>query len=156
MNGLRTAIRESLLLLTAATLLGFSYTAIAKKGLFAETGSASLPPPSPPMISLQEVQAIFHSGEAVFIDARHAYDYRLGHIKGAINIPLAEYERMNDIVRAIPKEKLIVVYCDGAECNSSIQFAVKLSSEGFTNVKIFFGGWREWEAEKLPTEKATL
>ena len=150
------AMREASLLALIAAVIGFSYTALAKKGIFAEAAPPSSPQPAPPVIQLGEARAIFDSGEAIFIDARHAFDYKLGHIKGAVNIPLAEYDRMKEAINAIPKEKTIVVYYDGAECNSSIQFAVKLSEEGFTNVKIFFGGWREWEGENLPTEKEQL
>jgi len=148
---LRRAAREASLLLLAAVILSFSYTALTGKGIFAETPTPSHS--SPPLIHLAEAQKIFESQGAIFIDARHSFDYRLGHIKGAINIPLAEYDQMKEAINAIPKEKEIVVYCDGAECNSSIQFAVKLSSEGFNSVKIFFGGWREWEAKSLPVEK---
>ena len=126
---------------------------MTEKGIFAEEVPSARPQPVLPLIHLDEATVLFHSGEALFIDARHAFDYRLGHIKGAINIPLAEYDRMKEAIDAIPKEKTIVVYCDGAECNSSIRFAVKLSEEGFGNVKIFFGGWREWDGKSLPTEK---
>ena len=150
---LRRAVREASLLLLVAALLGFGYTALTEKGIFADAAPSSPSQTAPPRIHLNQAQMMFNSGEAIFIDARHAFDYRFGHIKGAINIPLAEYDGMKEVINAIPKEKEIVVYCDGAECNSSIQFAVKLSREGFNNVKIFFGGWEEWEGANLPTEK---
>lgn len=150
---LRRAVREALLLVLIATVIGFGYTALTGKGIFAETVPSPPSLSSPPLIHLNEAKSIFDSGEAIFIDARHTFDYKMGHIKGAINIPLVEYDQMKTVINALPKEKTIVVYCDGAECNSSIQFAVKLSGEGFSNVKIFFGGWREWEEKNLPMEK---
>jgi 3-mercaptopyruvate sulfurtransferase SseA len=47
---------------------------------------------------------------------------------------------------------VLVAYCDGQECNSSINLALKLDSLGYSNVKIFFGGWREWTNSSQPTE----
>ncbi len=150
---LRRGVKEGSLLLLLAAVLGFGYTALTEKGMFAKAVPSPPSSSAPPLIHLHEAKAIFNSGEAIFIDARHVFDYKLGHIAGAINIPLVEYDRMKEAIDAIPKQKEIVVYCDGAECNSSIQFAVKLSGEGFSNVKIFFGGWEEWEAAHLPMEK---
>ena len=150
---LRRGVREASQLVLLAAVLGFGYTALTARGIFAETVPSPPPLSSPPLIHLNEAKSIYDSGEAIFIDARHTFDYKMGHVKGAINIPLVEYGGMKEVINAIPKEKMIVVYCDGAECNSSIQFAVKLSEEGFSNVKIFFGGWREWEEKNLPTER---
>jgi len=38
--------------------------------------------------------------------------------------------------------------------HSSIELSVKLAKDGFTNVKMLFGGWREWSASNLPIEKS--
>src|SRR3990172_4423485 len=103
---LRKAVREALLLLFFAAVIGFGYTAVAGKGIFAAADvPSSSPPLTPPVIHLHEAQILHNSGEAIFIDARHAFDYRLGHIKGAINIPLAEYDGMKEAINAIPKDK---------------------------------------------------
>ena len=151
---LRGAVREALFILGVSTVLGFSYTAITGKGLFAP------PPPPPPaadpapeFIDLQQALSLHASGSGIFVDARHSYDYRLGHIKGAINLPLNEFEANRNILGGLPTDRLLVVYCDGAECNSSINLAVRLDSAGYSAVKIFFGGWKEWEAAGGPVEK---
>jgi rhodanese-related sulfurtransferase len=150
---MKRAVREASILFFSAALLSFAYTFFTSKGIFSNTSPSASIPPSPPMIHISEAESLFNAGDALFIDARHSFDYRMGHIKGAINIPLAEYEQMKDVVNTLQKDKIIVVYCDGAQCNSSIQFAVRLSSDGFTRAKIFFGGWREWEERQLPMEK---
>jgi rhodanese-related sulfurtransferase len=157
LSRLRIALREAGLLLLAATALGFIYSASMKKGVF---GPSLTPPerrsvasaPAPVMIPLDTARSYFAAGDGLFVDARHEFDYKLGHIKGAINVPLSEYDARKSIFATVPKNKLIVVYCDGTECNSSIEFSAKLFADGFTDVKIFFGGWREWEAARLPTE----
>lgn len=159
MSRLRSAFREALMIVFAAAALGFIYTAATEKGIFANatgaTGRAANTGPNAPMvISSEEAKKFFEESGALFVDARHEFDFKLGHIKGAINIPLKDFDAHKEIIASIPKDKLIVVYCDGAECNSSIELAAKLHTLGFTNIKIFFGGWREWEAHHLPTEAA--
>jgi rhodanese-related sulfurtransferase len=154
---LRRALREAGALLLAATALGFVYSAAMQKGIFGPSlapaeGRSTSSLLAPVMIPLDSAKAYFAAGQALFVDARHEFDYRLGHIKGAVNVPLSEYDAKKYTLNAIPRGKPIVVYCDGAECNSSIEFSAKLFADGFADVKIFFGGWREWEAAHLPIE----
>ena len=157
MSRLRRASREAAGLLLAATALGFIYSAALEKGVFGPSLTtaaqrSATSPLAPVMIPLDTAESLFKAGGALFLDTRHEFDYRLGHIEGAINVPLSEYDAKKSVLGTVPKDKLIVVYCDGAECNSSIEFAAKLFSDGFTDVKIFFGGWREWQLAQLPTE----
>jgi rhodanese-related sulfurtransferase len=105
------------------------------------------------MVSRDEARSLFESGSAVFVDARHSFDFDLSHIKGAISVPLKDYDVKKAALDGIPKDRLIVVYCDGAECNSSIELSVKLMTDGYRNVRIFFGGWREWIDANLPIGK---
>ena len=105
------------------------------------------------MISRDEAWALFQTGIAVFVDARHDFDFKLGHIRGAINIPLKEYDERKSALSGASMDRVIVAYCDGAECNSSIELSVKLMRDGHRNVRIFFGGWSEWKAANLPAEK---
>lgn len=154
---MRQAIIEAILIAVTGTMLGLVYSASTETGLFARTGKP-LPTAdpiggkAPAMISLEEAKQIFESGKAVFIDARHEFDYKLGHIKGAMNVPLKEFETHKQSVVVYPIDQLLVSYCDGADCNSSIELAAKLHAIGFINVKIFYGGWREWQDNRLPTE----
>lgn len=154
---LRLAIREALLISVVATILGFAYAALSQKGIFSVhspspmllTSDAGL---SPEMIQIEEAQELFGSGTAVFIDTREEWDYRAGHIKGAVNIPLVEFDARIDSLKDLPGDKVLITYCDGTECSSSIEFANRLYSTGISNVKIFFGGWEEWKSSQLPVE----
>jgi rhodanese-related sulfurtransferase len=154
---MRQALREAGILLVIATALGIVYTASTQKGMFAN--APSLPPlktdgvSAPVMISRDQAQAYFEAGKAVFIDARHEFDYNLGHIKGAINIPLRMFEKKRSVLDSISKAQVLIAYCDGAECNSSIELSVILAKAGYSDVKIFFGGWSEWTASNLPIDK---
>lgn len=150
---MRRALREAGVLLFTAAALGFLYTAATEKGLFADANVPTSPlsgEHAPVLVPLKEARTYFESGEALFIDSRHEFDYKLGHIRGAMNLPLKEFGEKQELLPTMPKDKLLIVYCDGAECNSSIELSSKLFQSGYSNVKIFFGGWREWEAAGLP------
>lgn len=155
----KRAARESGIIICAAVLLGFSYTFLRGKGFFADTklpaaihsaNAGTAPTP----INLTEAQQLFQSKSVVFVDARHYFDFRRGHIPSAVNIALSEYDSSANAIAALPKDRAIIVYCDGSECNSSIKLAAKLYEHGFDGVRIFFGGWQEWTANKLPTESS--
>ena len=151
----RQALRESLLVILTASVLGFSYTALSEKGYFQQKKSSNrlrqLAALAPAMVSLEEAKVLYHSG-AVFLDARHPFEYRQGHIRAAVNIPIGDFEKKKDVLIKISQGKTLVTYCDGVECNSSIALAAKLHEAGYQNVKIFFSGWQDWTSNKLPTE----
>jgi rhodanese-related sulfurtransferase len=154
---LKKALREAVVLIVVAAALGFIYTAATEKGVFARDprskAASRTAADTPSMVSFAEARTLFDSTSTLFVDARHEFDFKLGHIKGAVNVPLAEYDVKKRALEGISRNRLIVAYCDGAGCNSSIELSVRLMKDGFTNVKIFFGGWREWADANLPTEK---
>ena len=155
MTNYRQAIRESAVIVCAAVFLGISYTLTTEKGFFSRS-TAKLEPvslgPPPASISLSEAKLLFESDKALFVDARHFFDYRRGHIRSAVNIPLTDFDNRGEMIASLPKDRIIVVYCDAAECNSSIELAAKLYERGFGGVRIFFGGWQDWTSNNLPTE----
>lgn len=141
----------------ASMVLGFVYTGATGKGMFGDAPYlrgpvAVLSDRAPAFIDYDEALALFESGEAVFLDSRHEYDYQRGHIKGAVNIPLKDLHEHQQLLDAIPRDRPVVTYCDGEECNSSIEMAMKLDSLGFSKIRIFFGGWRLWQAHQQPVE----
>jgi len=124
-----------------------------KQGFFSEKKPAfSSAAANIEMISLEKAKELHESQGALFVDARHDFEYKMGHIRGAINIALKEIDTHRIQLEIIPKERILIVYCDGAECNSSIELALKLMELKFTNVKVFFGGWQEWKANNLPID----
>ena len=152
------AIREVTFIVLAAILLSTAYNALLGKGIFGTPAehtpqATSVNEVPPTFITLEEAFAFYTASQGTFVDARHEYDYSLGHIKGAVNLPLKEFETHTGTYAGWPKDKMLIVYCDGAECNSSIELAKKFSAAGFTDVRIFFGGWTEWQMHDNPTEK---
>ena len=154
MNTHRQSIHEALLLIAAAIVLGFSYTFVTKQGFFSEKKPAhSAAAANLEMVSLEKAKELYETKSALFIDARHDFEYKMGHIHDAINIALKEIDTHRIRLEGIPKEKTLIVYCDGVECNSSIELALKLMELKFTTVRVFFGGWQEWKENNLPIDK---
>ena len=107
----------------------------------------------PPFISLDEAAAKFQLRNAIFIDARDPEDCEYGRIRGAVNLPYDYLEDYwNEVIPGLPKDKHNIIYCSGTECELSLFLARDMVYDGFEKVFIFYGGWREWERAKLPTE----
>lgn len=61
-----------------------------------------------PRITLEDAKSDFDAGNAIFVDSRPADSYKVEHVKGSINIPLADVDAK---YKNIPTNKKIIVYC---------------------------------------------
>ncbi len=149
----RRAIREALILTALAIVLSISYTLVTHRGFFAPPAASTPATSDIRRIDLSAARQAFEQRSALFIDSRHPFEFRLGHIAQAVNIPLAEFDTARSRLDGVSRDKFLIVYCDGSECNSSMDLSVKLMQTGFRNVHVFFGGWEEWTRAGYPTEK---
>ena len=103
------------------------------------------------VLSVDEAYEIYSSGkDCLFIDVRNEGEFKISHIKGAILIPVKEIEANLD---KIPKDKIIVVYCNGKGCNKSSTAAGILVQDGFKQVYSVGGlGIYEWINKGYPVE----
>jgi len=108
----------------------------------------------PPAISLSEAERSFQTKKVLFVDARLWEDFNSGHIAKAINLPYEEFkDNFSKVEKSLSSASELIIYCDGTECESSLFLARLLKDKGFQNIKIFFGGWKEWVQAGLPIEK---
>jgi hydroxyacylglutathione hydrolase len=82
--------------------------------------------------------------KALFIDARPHPKYLSGTIPSSINIPDTEIDKYIGQLATTAKDKEIIVFCGGWECEKSPIVAGHLKSQGFTNVKLYQAGEPEW------------
>lgn len=85
----------------------------------------------------------------VVVDARPRKVYEECHIPGAVSLPYRAISA--DTTRALPKDGVIVTYCDGVNCNASAKAALRLATLGFS-VKEMVGGLEYWRREGLPVD----
>lgn len=71
--------------------------------------------------------------EPIIIDVRETYEYKMGHVKGAINLPPAKLMRgLPSELADTPKDAPIILYClSGSRSGASIRI---LQQYGFTNL----------------------
>jgi len=108
--------------------------------------------PFPILIHLEEVEK--HRGkDAVIIDARLPESYAAGHIKGAVNIPFENLDPYQKVLSEIPKDTMLIVYCDGQDCDLSYDLSLYMIQHGYKRIFEYEDGWAEWSASGLPITK---
>jgi len=106
-------------------------------------------------ITLVEAKERFDNGTGFFVDARTGEEFLKGHILNAYSLPEEVFaERIDEVKITFPdsEEFAIIVYCGGEECDASTKLAEQLRQSGYTNVRVFFGGWNEWVRAGYPVE----
>jgi thiosulfate/3-mercaptopyruvate sulfurtransferase len=124
-------------------------------------------------LTTTEVRSLLGSEEVAFIDARAPAEYRgqqgnarrLGHIPGALNLPVAamtqpgsqrlrDGDELRELVRkaGVSRPRRLVCY-DGSGV-SAAKLAFVLTLLGYEDVAVYDGGWAEWgERLELPVER---
>jgi rhodanese-related sulfurtransferase len=123
-------------------------------------------------ISAEELKKLIESkANILVVDVQPKEAYKVGHIKGAINLPWAK-EIKGPI--NLPKNKELVIYCDCtheedstdifgqgmsnfdscASKDDSIDVAEQLMNKfGYKNIRVLEGGWSMWQRLGYPTDE---
>ncbi len=100
-------------------------------------------------VSRKELLKRSRAGAVTILDVRPADEYALGHLPGAVNIPLRALEsRLSELSRASE----IVAYCRGPYCVLSYEAVAALRKRGFSARRLE-DGFPEWRAAGLPFDK---
>jgi rhodanese-related sulfurtransferase len=87
----------------------------------------------------------------VLVDALSPMSFAASHLPGAINLtPGWVDERARRRIPDLDTE--IVVYCLGADCDSSIKVANRLIELGYRNIRHYTAGMNDWAEAGLPLE----
>ena len=99
-------------------------------------------------IASAELLARARRGQVTVLDVRPPEEYASGHLRGAINVPLADLERCLD---TLDPQQEIVAYCRGPYCVLAYDAVAQLRDRGF-KARRLEGGYPEWKLAGLPTE----
>ena len=100
-------------------------------------------------ITHAQFKTFLTAGPYYLIDARGAEKYAEGHIANAVNFYGGEAEaRIPDMLQQVPKDRVILIYCDGGECELSHHVADVLKRFAYGPIFIYTGGWAEWITKK--------
>ncbi|MDZ7624337.1 MAG: rhodanese-like domain-containing protein [Ignavibacteriaceae bacterium] len=108
----------------------------------------------PKAITLDQAYTLFNR-DVKFVDARDEADYLAGHITNSINIPFDDFDNHKQKLELLSKEKPMVIYCGGTDCDLSHLLGNLLFEQGYKQVYVFFGGWFDWLSANYPVEYPT-
>jgi rhodanese-related sulfurtransferase len=118
--------------------------------------ACALPPQQPadpfaavPRMSVTELKRLLGEGRVVIVDVRAAEAYDEGRLRGAVSMPLEDV-----VARAkeLPRDKMIVTYCDCPGEHSGSRAAVFIKHQGFEQVAVLTGGWDAWKEAGMTVE----
>jgi rhodanese-related sulfurtransferase len=135
--------------------VGLAYNALSPKGIPLKGGTeARLAQQGTRMLTLDEVRFYMDKPGTLVVDARSAEEYQLGHIPGALSLPLDNFDAIYPkLSPTLKKAKMVILYCGGGSCGTSEELAQKLSQMGFEeDLAIFSDGLPGWMRAKLPVQ----
>ena len=77
------------------------------------------------------------------------YKQKAGIIRPQANRLFSHVIQVEDL---ITYSNGFVVYCSDDDCGSSEDLAYQLQDQGFINIYLFKGGWKQWTESDLPIE----
>src|SRR6185437_2188449 len=101
-------------------------------------------------VSRDDLLARLQDGTVTVLDVRPEDEFAVGHLPGALNIPLAELERR---LGELPADREVIAYCRGPYCVLSFEAVAALRERGY-RVHRLEDGYPEWKAAGLPVETA--
>lgn len=99
-----------------------------------------------PKLQLAEARTFVDGADGMVIDARFPEDYRVGHIHNAINIPVdATDAQLGEVCHDWDRRRPLLLYCQSNKCQYAEKVAKRLVMQGFSDIRLFPGGWKEWQ-----------
>ena len=97
-------------------------------------------------VSRDELMRRLRAGSVTVLDVRPPDEFALGHIPGAVNVPLSA---LSQRLSAFKRSREIIAYCRGAYCVLSFEAVALLREKGF-KVRRLEDGMPEWRVAGLP------
>lgn len=113
----------------------------ATAGLLADRGGGEA-------IDIATLRRRLAAGEVTLVDVRPAAEYAVGHLPGAINIPVAELDAR---AGELPADREVVAYCRGPFCVMAADAVAALRERG-VRAAHFDRSVADWRARGLPIE----
>jgi len=104
-----------------------------------------------PRVTADELHAMLAKGDAIAVDVRGSVPYEIGHLPGAVWMPLGV---LHSRAGELPEDKLLVAYCTCKAEETSLEAAMLLAKDGFERVAVLHGGYPAWTAAGLPAESS--
>lgn len=96
-----------------------------------------------PLISLEDLHA--NLDKVTVVDVRSVFEYSVLHIKGALNVPVADI-RFPILIKEMRESggKPLVLYCNGHTCEKSYKAGRLAHHAGIDDARTYDGGIDDW------------
>ncbi|KAB1443432.1 rhodanese-like domain-containing protein [Pseudodesulfovibrio senegalensis] len=151
---IKTLLKETILVMGLSLVFAAGSYAVRPHGFPQVNRPTAIKlPESVTTLDAKQAKAAHECEHNLFVDSRNSFDFDLGHIPGAINIPLDEAITDDSVLDTLPKQKRLVVYCSNIKCQWAEKLASLLDKKGYTTY-VFPGGYKEWTKQGWATEGA--
>ncbi len=99
-------------------------------------------------VSRTELISRLRDGLVTILDVRPEDEFALGHLPGALNIPLGKLKQR---LGELPAGREVIAYCRGPYCVLSFDAVAALRARGY-RVRRLEDGYPEWKAAGFPVE----
>lgn len=101
-------------------------------------------------IGIDQIFPLRMEDKALMVDVRPVLLYKLGHIDGAISMPVADFKNSFPKVKpqldaAVAAGKVIITYCQSESCPDASSAGRYLAAQGY-DVSVYRAGLSEWKA----------
>ena len=99
-------------------------------------------------VDAAELMERLSDGNVVVLDVRPEEEYRVGHIPGALSVPV---DALEAALQTLPRDQEMVAYCRGPYCVFSDEVVALLRSRGY-RARRLRQGLPDWRAAGMPVE----
>ena len=136
--------------MSVAVLAGLGWNAWSGRGMTLRANALIKPGEKLKEIPAAEAKDLLAKG-ALVLDARPLDFYKMGHIPGALPLPLEDFTTAFAHLEPTLRQRFdIVVYCAGYGCDASHEVVRMLRERGVAAV-ILAEGWPAWTDAGYPT-----
>lgn len=105
------------------------------------------------IVDLPEVRRLHGAANARFVDPRAEEEYSKAHIRGALNLQVAQVtELKTDMEPSVARAKTVVVYGNNPGSAVARVVAKRLMAAGHKGVRLYLAGLDEWRANGQPID----
>lgn len=144
---------QAVVIFAIGALVGLVHNCTSDGGLFADSETVTIVEQWHTDAFLERVDAvqlrrdIDAREKMIIVDIRANDVFASGHIDTAINVPWVSTSQQFGETNFKHFGERIVLYCQNAKCPASRRAAQILISRGFTNVRVYEGGWDDWTSQ---------
>jgi|WetSurMetagenome_2_1015567.scaffolds.fasta_scaffold486412_2 rhodanese-related sulfurtransferase len=138
--------------LFAGLLLTVSALTTSCKGKGVEPSNTAIIDDELKKLDKEQFSSEMKKGGTVIIDVRMPQDFEQGHLEGAININFFDPEFKYKLLE-LDRNKSYMLYEKGE--SKAFRAMKYMEDNGFTNVRMLKGGYREWTTEHAAPQDTT-